>query len=256
MAAPVDQSRVGTSISTAAGTWTINWPTGVVAGDVLIMHIRTPTGVLTSSDPPVGWTSIGSSTADASDDWDAINAKVADGSESGTASLGMASSTKGACTIHRVSGATQNMAEIQAFGSAPNSANADPPVFSVSLKDYLIILAIGLDGETQTFTQPATYSNLVTADSGTGGAATSNVRIAAAAKQATAFTGENPGAWTNAAPSSGVTLWTVAVPNPAAAVPRHGFVNFQDPGVFSVLRRPRIERPRIWVPRRPPLALA
>lgn len=235
MASPVDQTRVNTNITTAATSWAVNYPTSIAAGDLLVMHIRTSNGTAPSPDPPSGWVNIASSTIDASDDYSGVFATVAAGGESGTFNVGFAASCKGAATVHRVSGASPSPDNVQIFGSSTGAtANADPPVINVSPSNtYLIILLIGLDGETQTFTPPTNYSNLIEGNSGTGGAVATNCRIAAASRQLT-FTSENPGAWTNTAPSNGAMLWSVVIgPNiPDIPVtqsrPRHRFLTLRN----------------------------
>lgn len=216
MASPVDAARIGTNVSTAADPITATYPTGIAAGDLLVMYIRVPAATALAAGAPSGWTRLvdGVST-DAADDLNYVLYKVADGSESGTFTIDMAASAKAAVLIWRFTGAgtpsigpitTGTLGSIDPSGYVPGTTD-----------DFTWLALVGLDGETQSFTAPSGYSNTVAADSGTGGAVATNCRIAGATKATTGTTSENPGAWLHSAPNAGVSAWVMAIPTPSLA---------------------------------------
>jgi Concanavalin A-like lectin/glucanases superfamily len=215
VASPVDAGRVGTNITTATTSTTVNLPSGIAAGDVLILFARVSAGGL---NVPAGWTAlINVDASDASDDQTSVLYRKADGSEGTTLNVTLNASAKGAVVVWRITGAADpatqapQASSLALFTTAANAAL--PPSISPTggSKDYLFLILAGLDGETQTFTAPSGYSNLVSANSGTGAAAASNDVIAGASRQATTAT-ETPGAsFLHAGASSGGNAITVAI---------------------------------------------
>lgn len=217
MAAPVDAARATTNITSASTLWNVNYPTGIVAGDLLLTFFRTATGAI--GGPPSAWTQLGSYfTGDASDDATGIYWKVAAGGESGTLSYDWSGSTKGAAIMWRITGAV-DPAEVpltvstEAVGTGANACNPGSVAPTGAPKDTLYVAMGGYDGETGAFTAaPTNYSNLAAANSGTGGAVATNCIIGGATRGLTASSSEDPGAFTHGTPSSGWTGLVVAVP--------------------------------------------
>lgn len=211
MASPVDAGRIGTNITTASDPWTINLPGSIAAGDLLLMFIREATNI--SFFGIAGWTVIVDDLSDASPNRTVIFWRKADGTEGATVSYDLTGTVKGAAIVYRITGAADPTTEPpQGDIAIGTGANADPPNLAPpdGSKDYLWIIFGALDGETQSFALPANYVNLIQANSGTGGAATSNVRIAGGSRQFTAAS-DNPAAFTVGAPSSGWSALTFAV---------------------------------------------
>jgi hypothetical protein len=247
MASPVDADRRATEITSAADPWTIQVPTTVVAGDLLIMHTRIAGGA-TAAATPTDWTQLAADASDASDDQTYVFWRTAVDNSSFT--LDLTASAKGANLVWRITGA-ENPAtrapEISAVAIG-TGANPDPGTVTPTggSKDYLFIAVCGLDGETQTFTAPGSYLNKIDAFSGTGGAAATNCRTSGAARQATASS-ENPGTFTALAPSNGWTAWTIAVHPPATREVLPQPCNHQNPGMMMGDDGWRL-RDRIWLP--------
>lgn len=219
MSAPVDAGRATTGVTTAASTWTVNLPATIAVGDLLVARMRVASQeAITGGDFNTVWSLIfGIDFTDASDDSEMVFAKIADGSEGTTDTIIYGSTCKGAAIVWRVTGADSNIANINIGLETFTTANFDPVDRSFPFTgDWLRLLGIGLDGETQTFTAPTNYSNTVTNNSGTGGAVASNCRIAGASRGLTAVSSENAGAWTHAAPNSGGSHLTISVPAPIA----------------------------------------
>lgn len=219
MAAPVDAGRAVTNITTAADPWaSINLPASIAAGDLLIAYFRI--GSATALTDWTGWTQAVVGGSDAADDFSWIYYKVAAGTE-GTTAAGpnFASSVKGGMIVWRITGAqlpSERMFDISTVATG-TGANPDPGSVTPGggTDDYLFIEIAGLDGETQTFTASTNYSNIQNANSGTGGAAASNVRIGGATRGITATSAaENPGTMTAAAPSTGWEAWTLCIKQP------------------------------------------
>lgn len=218
MASPVDANRIATNIATAADPWTVTWPTGITAGQLLILFMKL--GAPTSAGLQVpGWTSLVANHVDGGFYRNDIWYRWSDGTETGTFSLDLVSAQKGAVIIWRITGAANPSTQAPQAASGANfttTANtANPASISPTggSKDYLFLILAGCDGETQTFSH-ATYTNVTNANSGTAGAVATNVRTAGGSLQKTTAT-EDPAVFTHAAANAGGAAWTIAI-HPAA----------------------------------------
>jgi hypothetical protein len=208
----------------------------VAAGDLLVCFIRGSTNLISSF---TGWTQLASDASDASDDTSAVYYRLSDGAD--PVSLVWNANTKGCAITWRITGAADpatRAPEISTVAVGTTAANTcDPGNVSVTggPKDVLY-LALGCeDGEVGAFTgAPANYTNLQAANSGTGGAASSNTLMGGASRAISASSSDNPGVFTHAAANAGWTAWTVVIHPPAVVSfqPRPAGVNFQDPAVF------------------------
>src|SRR5678816_899360 len=219
MAAPVDAGRATTNVATAASPWTVNLPGSIASGDLLVMFLQVANG---RSVTATGWTQLVEDASDGSADNHIVLYRVADGSEGATVSVALTGGTgKGAVIVWRVTGAKTSGTILTSATVVNQGANIDPASASTdggTSADVLSIVMGGVDGETQTFSAaPSGYANLQTANSGTGSTPATNCVIGAATKGLTAVTSENPGAFTNSAPTTanGGTAFTVLVHAPA-----------------------------------------
>jgi hypothetical protein len=222
VASPAVAATNTTNITSAADPWTVNLPASISAGDLLIVLLRGNNGnaALAGGNPPSGWTAlVNGESSDASNDVTHVLYRWADGGEGTTLSVDLSSTAKGAAISYRITGAENPATQAPEVSTVAvdTGANADPGTVTPTggSKDYLFLVFAGLDGETQTYTEPTSYSNLLQANSGTGGTPDTNVRVGAAERQLTASS-EDPGAFTNSAPSTGWTAYTIAI-HPAAA---------------------------------------
>jgi hypothetical protein len=242
MASPVDAGRAQTNISTAADPWTVNLPGSIVSGDLLLMYTRQAGA--TGGGSNAGWSGvngINDDGSDASDDVTDTFWKIADGTEGATISWDQGGSTKGAAICWRITGSgldpgtsTTPIFTNTVVTSAAANINPGACTPTGGSADYLFISIVGMDSETGTATN-AGLSNVVSANSGTGGAVATNCIIWGGSVAATTAS-QDVGAWTSSAPASGASAWTIAV-YPATAAPptlilEQGFVNFSDPGVL------------------------
>lgn len=228
MAAPSLLARQGTNVTTAATTWNVNVGSPT-AGTLLIVLVRfaSAPGAITFT----GYTQIASDDSDATDDTTDVYYRWADGAEGATDVLSPTNSVKG-CTISWEIGGAEDPAttapEISTVAVGTTSANtADPNSLSVTdgPKDVLYLALMGLDGEGNAPTvAPANYTNLITANSGTTGAAATNNSIGGSSRTILASSSDDPGVFTHPAATTGWTAFTVVVhpPGPPDTTPLVG----------------------------------
>lgn len=220
MAAPVDAARVGTSITTAATSHAINVGSPS-SGDLLVLHVRYTgnPGTVTFT----GYTEIGFSQADASDDRSGVYYRLADGAEGTDDALSTGNSVKIAATCWRVTGAENpgtSAPTISTVATGTTSANtADPSSVAPAdaPQDTLYIAMAGGDGESSYTAAPTDYGNLTTANTGTAGAVATNAFIGGASRQITASSSDDPGTFTHGAHANGWMAWAVAIRGTASA---------------------------------------
>ncbi len=232
MAAPTDSARVGTNVATAAATWNINVGSPA-AGTLLVVVVRC------SGDPGAvtftGYTALVSGEqSDATDDRTFIYVRLADGTEGATDVWDPTNSVKGSAICWEVTGADDpaiiapTVSTVAVGTTAANSANPDTATPTGAPVDTLYIATAGGDGEVGAYTAaPTNYANLVTANSGTGGAAASNCFMGGASRQIAASSSDNPGAFTHGAHTTGWTAFTIAITKTPA------FINAV-PGSYAV----------------------
>lgn len=233
MAAPVDSARQGTNISTAATSHAINVGSPV-AGTLLIVFVRyaSSPGTVTFT----GYTEFANDSSDASDDTTALYYRVADGAEGATDTLSTSSSVKLGAICWEITGAETfappAVSTVAVGTTAANTANPTSVTTGNAPRDTLYLACAGGDGETGAYTAaPTNYANLATANSGTGGAAASNVLMGGASRGLTASTSEDPGAFTHAAHTNGWTAFTVAIRLPVNEPPVVPYMPPLDPPV-------------------------
>lgn len=218
MAAPVDSARQGTNITTAGTSHAINVGSPA-AGTLLIVLVRfaASAGTVAFS----GYSLIFADTSDASDDRTDVWCRLADGTEGATDTLTTTNSVKLAAICWEITGAedpnisqpeynTSAVGTTAANGADPGSAAPfGPPA------DTLYLAMMGLDGEGNAPTvAPSSYSNLTTANSGTGGSAATNCSIGGASRQISSSSSEDAGNFTHGAATTGWTAFTISVRPP------------------------------------------
>lgn len=216
MTFPVDQARTPTQFTAAADPWTVNLPT-LSAGDLALMLFRAnnANGAFAGGTPPSGWTAlVNNNTSDASNDVTHILYRWCDGTEGASVSVDLSGTAKGATIVYRITGAENPSTQAPEVSTVAvgTGANADPTGVTPTggSKDYLWIVFAGADGEGITYTAPTNYGNTENTNSGVDGAASGNLCIGSASRQLAAAS-EDPGAFTNGAPTTGWTAYTVAI---------------------------------------------
>lgn len=214
MASPVDSARQGTNITTAGTSHAINVGSPT-AGTLLIVFVRfaAAPGTVTFT----GYNLLVSDTSDAADDTTSIYYRWADGAEGATDTLTTGNSVKLCAICWEITGAedpSNQLPQVSSVAVGTTTANtANPNVVTPSggSRDYLFLALAAQDGEVGAYTAaPTNYSNLATANSGTGGAASTNVIMGGASRALTAAS-DDPGAFTHGAATTGWTAWTVVI---------------------------------------------
>lgn len=225
MAAPADSARTTTSITTAGTSHAINVGSPA-AGRLLVVFIRFAgaPGTVTFT----GYTSLngaGGDTSDASDDATMVFVRKADGAEGVSDTLTTGNSIKLCAVAYNISGAedpTVNAPVLSTVAVGTTTANTANPTSAAPLgapQDTLYLALAACDGEVGAFTAaPTNYTNLAATNSGTGGAATTNVLMGTASRQISASSSDDPGAFTHGAASTGWTAYTLAIRAPQPAV--------------------------------------
>lgn len=223
MASPVDSARVATNITTAATSFAINVGSPV-AGTLLIVFVRF--GAAPGTVTFTGYTQLASDTSDASDDQTMVFYRQADGTEGATDTLTTVNSVKLGAISWEITGAEDpaiQAPEISAVAIGTTTANTcNPNSRSVTNgpKDVLYLALGAEDGEVGAFTAaPTNYSNFQSANSGTGGVASTNVLLGGASRAISASSSDDPGAFTHAAANAGWTAYTVVIHPPTVSNP-------------------------------------
>lgn len=220
MASPVDSARQGTNITTAATSHAINVGSPA-AGTLLIVLVRFAgnQGTVTFT----GYTPLVFDGSDASDDQTWIFYRDADGTEGATDTLTTSNSIKLAAICWEITGAEDAttsppvLSTVAVGTTAANSANPDSVAPAGAPRDTLYLALMGLDGEGNAPSgAPTNYSNLTTANSGTGGVASTNCSVGGASRALTSSSSDNPGTFTHAAATTGWTAFTLAVHEPSS----------------------------------------
>lgn len=212
MAAPTDAARNATNTSTAATS--VNITVGSPAsGVLLIVFVRfaADPGAVTFT----GYNLIANDASDASDDTTVIYWRIASGAEGATATITTVNSVKSGAICWQVTGAANDAPLVSTVAVGTTVANTcDPAVVAplIPSQDTLYIVMGGEDQEVGTFSAaPANYTNLVNANSGTGGVAATNVLMGGASRQLTASSSDNAGVFTHAAAVTGWTAFAIAI---------------------------------------------
>ncbi len=224
MASPTDAGRATSQLTTAGASFTVNLPTSIASGDLLIIALRIPATITTTW--PSGYQNYlndGTNTwhdldLDAGDDSITIIARDCDGTEGASITVTPSASAKFCAVAYRITGARAYSSQapdiLSAIGS---SVNPDCPSENVTggPKD---ILSLALDthvGEqTTTVTYPTSYTNTGQITTGGGGVTTTNCQINYCSRQLTAVSSEDPSAYTISGSQSWTAI-TILVQQPA-----------------------------------------
>jgi hypothetical protein len=222
VAAPVDSARQATNQSTGATDWNINVGSPV-ADTLLIVFIRIANAAATITSF-TGYTQLAEDISDASDDRTAVYYRWADGTEGATNLFVISTAVKGAAICWEVTGARNEAPPISAVAvgtTGPNTASSNVVTPLEAPQDTLYITMAGGDGEVGAYTAaPTNYINLIAANSGTGGAAGTNVFCGGASREVLGSSSGDAPAFTHGAHVAGWTAFAVAIrpPGPAADI--------------------------------------
>lgn len=207
-----------TNVTTSAADAVVNLPGSIVAGNTLLVLLRSGGGGTNTW--PAGWTELFDDTSDASNDVITAAWRKADGTEGATITVTNATAGKDAAIAWQISGAADPTVTAPEFSTLATGTSANPDPGSITptggSADYLFLATGGWEGiqTSPPGTFPTNYSlNQVGADTGTGGTATSNCRVAGAGRQLTAST-EDPGTYTISASDDWTAITFAISPAP------------------------------------------
>lgn len=216
---PLVAGVMGTDGSTATTTPAINLPSGIEAGETLLILVRNAAGgTITFPSEGTTWIQLFEDSSDGSNDTTALAWKKADGTEGATVSLTFGTSGKFAALAFRIKNAADPTVRPPEFSTLTTGSGVGADAGTVTptggTKKYLFILMIGAEGENAAppggvpvgaSATDMIYSATWGASSGTGGAVATNCEVVATYREAEAAS-ENPGNWN--ALSSAADDWT------------------------------------------------
>jgi hypothetical protein len=213
MAAPIDASRVTTSVSAAATAHNINVGSPL-AGNLLVILVRFngAPGTVTFA----GFTQLAASTTDASDDDTRVYYRDTDGAEGVADPLSTVNAVKLAGITWVITAAEPSSVAVPTISTvaigttAANTCNPGSVAPTGAPRDTLYLALGGMDGAGTWTAAPANYTNLTTINA-TGGAVATQCSVAGASRQILASNSDDPGVFTHAAANAGWTGWTVAI---------------------------------------------
>lgn len=182
MAFPTYASGNSQANSAAGTSLGIGKPAGVAVGNLLLALIRLD-GTVSSFTAPSGWTVVFNDTSDPTDDHVIYAWKVADGTEAATITFTWTTSVKALGYILRITGQS---------GDGDDNYNLDTGVSPIpyptlapsgGAKDYLWIYFGSREGESATVSLPTDFSDIGALNTGTAGAADTNLLARAGYKQ-------------------------------------------------------------------------
>lgn len=184
-------SEVASTANSSITPWTVSYPSGIVAGDLLLAIAANAV----DANPfiwPAGWTDLAQGDNSGGDTL-GVAYRIADGSEGASFSLDLTLPRRGACRVFRITGSdTPPAASVIATGQ---STSPDPASLTPGFTADLWFAACCHEDFTNTLSAyPASYTN-GTHDVNDSGSTASSIGLGIA-RRSTSATTENPGAFT------------------------------------------------------------
>jgi hypothetical protein len=209
-------TTANTNGSTATAAPVVNLPADILPGDLLLVQIRVAVAGAIGW-PDGSWIELVDASPDGADDQIGIAYRQALGDEGATVTLSCTSGKFSAIAwkIRGAANASQHAPELStvATGTTPNEPNATTCTPTGGAKDYLWITFFSMEGEQTGITAyPTNYTLNQTglANSGTGGAVTTNTTMAAAARNLNAAS-EDAGVWDVTGTLDDWSAYTIAI---------------------------------------------
>lgn len=222
MAFPALQGSItGTNGTTATTTPVVNLPTGIKAGELIVVLFRSAVAGAIGW-PNATWLEQFDASSDAADDNMALAVRKADGTEGSTITLSSGNG-KFAALAFRVSGAQEPENRTPEFSTVATGTNTTPDPTTCTptggAKDYMWVWVGGWSGEQTSppASNPTNYPTTAGADSGTAGTVDTNCRVAVAIRSNLNAASEDPGSWTISVAPTGWTAYCMAI-HPAVPV--------------------------------------
>jgi hypothetical protein len=149
-----------TDVNSAATSQALNLPSGISAGDLLIITIQVPQGVPQTITWPSGWTQLYNQANGGNNVQGAAAYRVADGSEGSTMTITLSGSSTVASVAFRITGHDSAIAPQAGTVATGTSSTPNPPSLTPTggAKDYLWIVCCASDTADVT-AAPTNYSN-------------------------------------------------------------------------------------------------
>lgn len=199
MTFPTVQTTNETAVSTAGTSHAINLPTGIAAGDLIVILLDKGSTAATFNSL-AGWTEVvDENSANGITVW----ARDADGSEGATVTFTSSASTRSASISYRITGAATTAQQLPELSTVATGSSTAPDATTCTptggVKDYLWITFFGRAGEeadddTWATSAPTNYSNLLQKACGVAG--TNLGGIIASAERTNNAASEDAGAFT------------------------------------------------------------
>lgn len=184
----------GVSASSAGGTTlSATLPSGIVAGDIIIIILAIAAGTSRTFTTPTGYTDLRNTTAGGNLRRVGILKRTADGSEGSFVSIAISGTgSPGVSALAALIGGASSGPEISASGSSGSSTSPNPPSLAPSVAgNYLWIAVEAHQHVNPASAGPSGYSNLVTSSI----SATENSSVGMAFRTYSGSS-EDPGAFT------------------------------------------------------------
>jgi len=206
MSSPVDAGRA-TYASASTNPHNITLPGSIAADDLLVLLVRAPNNMGTTS-MPAGWSKIITSQADADDDHQEMWLKTATGSEGSTVTFTMAASRRLAAICWRVTGAGSYVISTDAIST---TALDSPNLSWTGTRDILAFSAVGGSNALTLTSGPSGYSNAVSAITPGNTTDGTSCTVMGATKQISAVTSEDPPAFSFTGSVFATISWTLVL---------------------------------------------
>ncbi len=187
---------VGTATSAKTSitgtTHTVSLPSGIEAGDLLLIFWADATNVATAPNTPSGWTQLYSDNSNGGY-FRICWYKVADGSEGVSIDI-TAGEERSAHSSYRIAATTFQGSPFAGTAASGNNQNPDPPSLTSGFGNVntLWIASAHSSGDNSNINAPNNYGNLINGTTGTGTPANQYARILTARRNRNAAT-EDPG---------------------------------------------------------------
>lgn len=232
MAFPSVRSAIKTDGTTATTTPSVSLPATIGGADTILVVFRSAAAGAIGW-PSADWNELIDAAPDASGDQVGIAWKKADGSEGGTSITLSSGNGKFAAVAYAISEATDPFRQAPQISTVAVGTTGEPNATTVTptggAKDYLWLTVYTMEGEqTGVTSYPTNYTgSQLFANSGTGGAVTTNVTIGSATRAANAAS-EDAGVWDVTGTLDDSSAYTIAF-HPAEAIAAPLQAAFADP---------------------------
>lgn len=169
MAVTVNGTPVVNNYSSAVTTVTVTMPSGIAAGELLIVHLVIDDGSDLVITPPDGWTLQWRNNYQASSILQAVYTRVADGGEAGSYDWTLGVANIASAQSFRVGGQNTTFSDVAASANGGNSTAPLATGITTVTNDALAFVFFGVGSGTYTPSLPSGWTNVVSGNAGARG---------------------------------------------------------------------------------------